>query len=427
MSTRSLADHLHVDEDVLAHYHRILLAIQDQAPELTSQIIAAMVAEVPAYARQDESFRQEAARIVTKAALLTTTAGLDGRRLTTSDIAASHRELAVRSARTDIPLQAYLKSFRVSQRIYWNAIVAQSDGSPAADKAVLLINTELVRYIHLISTYGAQAFLEFQNQLVADADRQRRDLVENLLAGVMPARRQLVELARAHGVTPNAGLVVVVALKIGDGFGADDLYMACTALAEAGVAERRTLVAARHDEIVALAVSRSDHESQKLCAAVSEAHDQLVRHGITLAIGVSTIAAGVAELPRGYQEARMALDLVSDKRGKGGITALPLLSPIRYLALRADTTAWQLVDPQVRDLLEDDRVRGGPLVETIRAFADSDLNLRATAQRLQVHHNTAQYRLRRIQERTGRNPRHIADLMELLVAISLRDSIRPHV
>jgi sugar diacid utilization regulator len=416
MSTRSLADHLHVDEEVLAHYRRILLTIRDQAGELAGQIIAAMVAEVPAYARQDESFRQEAARIVTKAALLTTNAGLEGRRLTTSDIAGSHRELAVRSARTDIPLQAYLKSFRVSQRIYWNAIVGQSDGSPAADKAVLLINTELVRYIHLISTYGAQAFLEFQNQLVADADRQRRDLVENLLAGVMPARRQLLELARAHGVGQDADLVVIVALKIGDGFGADDLYMACAALAGASVTDKRTLVAARHDEIVALAVSRSDQESQRLSAAVAEARDELARQGIDLAVGVSTIASGVGELPRGYQEARMALDLVG---GKGGITALPLLSPIRYLALRADTTAWHLVDPQVRELLEDDRARGGPLVETIRAFADSDLNLRATAQRLQVHHNTAQYRLRRIQERTSRNPRHIADLMELLVAISL--------
>jgi hypothetical protein len=41
-----------------------------------------------------------------------------------------------------------------------------------------------------------------------------------------------------------------------------------------------------------------------------------------------------------------------------------------------------------------------------------------------VHPNTAQYRLRRVEERTGRNPRRIADLLDLLVAIELRRDAR---
>ena len=58
----------------------------------------------------------------------------------------------------------------------------------------------------------------------------------------------------------------------------------------------------------------------------------------------------------------------------------------------------------------------------MRVFVEADLNLRVTAERLQVHPNTAQYRLGRIEERTGRNPRHIADLLDLLVAIALDDA-----
>ncbi|MFD2355266.1 helix-turn-helix domain-containing protein [Nonomuraea ferruginea] len=65
------------------------------------------------------------------------------------------------------------------------------------------------------------------------------------------------------------------------------------------------------------------------------------------------------------------------------------------------------------------------LTATIRAFAAADLNLRTAAERLQIHPNTAQYRLRRIQERTGRSLRHINDLAELLVAIALQDSLPP--
>ena len=47
------------------------------------------------------------------------------------------------------------------------------------------------------------------------------------------------------------------------------------------------------------------------------------------------------------------------------------------------------------------------------------------AERLQVHPNTAHYRLRRIEERTACNPRRIADLVDLLVAIALDDASAP--
>ena len=54
------------------------------------------------------------------------------------------------------------------------------------------------------------------------------------------------------------------------------------------------------------------------------------------------------------------------------------------------------------------------LRDTIRVLAETDLKLGVAAARLQVHPNTLQYRVRRIQERTGRNPRRVADLLELL-------------
>jgi DNA-binding PucR family transcriptional regulator len=137
-------------------------------------------------------------------------------------------------------------------------------------------------------------------------------------------------------------------------------------------------------------------------------------------MGISTVAAGVGELPRAYGEARAALESVADD---GGVVALPRLSPFEYLARRADSTARRLVDPRLRQFLDEDRARGGVLTATIRAFAGADLNLRVAAERLQVHPNTAQYRLHRIEERTGRNPRRIGDLVDLLLAITLDDHI----
>jgi DNA-binding PucR family transcriptional regulator len=111
-------------------------------------------------------------------------------------------------------------------------------------------------------------------------------------------------------------------------------------------------------------------------------------------------------------------------RETGGVAALPRLSPFDYLIMRNDETARRLLDPELRRFLAEDRGRGAVLCDTIRAFAGADLRLRETAERLHVHPNTAQYRLRRIQERTKRNPRRIADLIELLVAIQLEPPAR---
>jgi DNA-binding PucR family transcriptional regulator len=136
-------------------------------------------------------------------------------------------------------------------------------------------------------------------------------------------------------------------------------------------------------------------------------------------LGGRARTAGVAELPRAYREAHAALDGVGEC---GGVAALARLSPFEYLSrVRSDDTARRLVDPRVRAFLDEDRRRGQALTTTIRAFAAADLNLRVAAERLQVHPNTAQYRLRRIEERSGRNPRRLEDLLDLLVAIALDD------
>jgi sugar diacid utilization regulator len=144
----------------------------------------------------------------------------------------------------------------------------------------------------------------------------------------------------------------------------------------------------------------------------------LARDDLPLAMGISTLADGVGELPRACLEARAALQCLD---GAPGIVALPRRSPFTYLALRADDTAGRLVDARVQAFLEEDRARGGVLVQTLRAFVDADLNARALARRLHVHPNTAHYRLARIEQQSGRNPRRVADLLELLIALALND------
>lgn len=407
---------------VRTEYLRIAHQMRDGAVEVCDAVVRALSAEIPEFAAVTDEFLTEVRDTLVAGATKAATASIEGRRLNHVDIAFSPRTYASKIAQRGIPLEAYLRGFRIVQRVYWNAIAAFAAPTPESDRAVLLLSSELVRFTHLLSDYAAQGYLEYQRSAIAEDDRHRRDLAEKLLAGEPATGRHLLDLARAHGITADAAIAVIVAVSADSRpFGGDELYVTCAGLRGIGLTDRRPLVAARHEEIVAFAATRTGADPRKLSEALTIVRDELAEQGIALAVGMSTITEGVADLPRAYQEARLALDLVGPG---GGVTALPLLSPFRYLALRADPTAWHLVDPAVQELLATDRARGGTLIETIQAFADADLNLRVAANRLKVHHNTAQYRLQRVQERTGRNPRHIADLIELLVAIALQQTPR---
>jgi len=52
----------------------------------------------------------------------------------------------------------------------------------------------------------------------------------------------------------------------------------------------------------------------------------------------------------------------------------------------------------------------------VRAFVAADLSVRAAARALSLHPNSLRYRLSRIIQLTGRNPRKLADLLELITA-----------
>ena len=67
----------------------------------------------------------------------------------------------------------------------------------------------------------------------------------------------------------------------------------------------------RQGEIAAVAGARARAAApHKVCERVQALHARLHERGLPLALGVSTPAHGVAELPRAFAEARAALECV---------------------------------------------------------------------------------------------------------------------
>jgi sugar diacid utilization regulator len=417
----AVVEHVAVEGDVGAERRRILETLLEDLGGLAERGVAALRAEIPAYGEGDGRFVEDLRDQVRSHYGVKLAALLEDRTVTLRDIAFV-RAAATRRARAGFALEDYLNAFRVGQQAFWQAVVECAGETPLGQAAALTLAGPLMRYCDFASTHAAHAYVEYQQYMVADADRERRDLLEHLLAGEMPSRGPLVAAAQAHGITTDSRMLVATAVTVDARADADAPHVGSAAIACAGLHDAKTLVVVRQAEIVAVLVLGADADPCRLCDRVDVLQSRLRSEGVALAMGVSTVATGVGELPRAYQEAHVALSGVG---ADGGVEALARLTPFDYLALRADDTARRLVNPRLRAFLDEDRRRGGVLTETIRVVADADLNLRVAAERLQVHPNTAQYRLRRIEERTGRNPRRIADLLDLLVAIALDDALAP--
>jgi sugar diacid utilization regulator len=414
MATRTAPSAVSADP-VAAERGRILTELLDDLDGLVSGAVAAICTEIPAYAAQGERFVADVTGQVEAHYRTKLTAFREERTVTLEEVSFI-RAAAMRRARAGLALEDYMNAFRVGEKALWEAVVATAGDTPLGHEAALTLVAPLMRYVDFVTTQAAHAYVEFQQYEVAEADRERRDLVEQLLAGEFPADTSLLGTAQAHGIGRNAPLLVAVAVPVGPATDSDAAHVASTALARAASAETKTLVVARQSEIVAVPALTERGDASEVCERLRAVQDHLRQEGIVLAIGVGTVADGVAQLPRAYTEARAALAGVASE---GGVVALPCLSAFQYLMQRPDDTVRRLIDPRLSAFLAEDQARGGILADTIRAFADADLSMRVAAQHLHIHPNTAHYRLRRIEQRTGRNPRRIADLIELLAAIAL--------
>jgi len=403
-----------LDVELREERRRILAVVDGHLDEVVETALDAIRADIPVYDDAPAALTADvrghiAAHYRTKVACLGAEQPVTVEELGFSSATASRR------ARSAVGLEDFINAYRISHRVFWDALLDCAGSGAGGREAALTLATPLMRYCEVASTRAGHVFAETLQRTVADADRERRELLEQLVAGDFPAHGPLRALAQGYGIAPDARALAVVAVAAG---ALADTAAAGAALARAALGATRTLAVASQGEVLAVAALSPGCGSRKVCDRLEALHARLREEGVPLALGVSLPAHGVAELPRAFAEARAALECVD---GDDGVAALPLMSPLRYLTLSAPDTARRLVDPRLRTFLEEDRGRGGALRDTIRALAETDLKLGVAAARLQVHPNTLLYRVRRIQERTGRNPRRVADLLELLTAIALDD------
>jgi hypothetical protein len=413
-----------VGDELVRARARIAKAVTDSLDELVPAATQAIYDEVPAYGTStDRELRADVTAHIRSIFELFLD-GLAEDRPARRGYFTVTREQASRRLAQDISLADFLQAFRIGQITLWRGVLESAQDDQEARDAALLIVERIMRVIELGSTVAAEAYLEAQQHQLAESDRLRRDLVEDLLAYRTTFAGQKKSILQAAGLGPQTRLIVASAAPVADQPGQQALTAAVAAIAGAGRGAGGGLAALRQDEIVGVvALPRGDNAAEVVVSGLRQAcaspgDGQLGRQtpALRLAIGVSTVHLGLHEVPEAYAEAQAAREAL----GTGeGVLALSLLTAFEYLVLREAQTAQRLIRPEVKRFVAEDAANGGALIATLVAYAEADLNAKTAAERLHLHVNTAYYRLERIAERTGYDVRRLADVVELLIAIRL--------
>src|ERR1700751_279416 len=194
--------------------HRIATMLAARRAELATESLGAIRAAIPTYAEIDDpAILADVTQHVAENHDALRAGLVRGRPAPEPDPAFIRPHAALR-ARRGVPLADFLHAFRIGHRVIWDAIQGfadlDDDARDAAPEAARLV----MEFIDHASTHAAQAYLEAQQLLLAEGDRVRRDLLEDLLAGRAPIPGQRLSAARAAGLDSGGRCLIVAAVPV---------------------------------------------------------------------------------------------------------------------------------------------------------------------------------------------------------------------
>jgi purine catabolism regulator len=251
-----------------------------------------------------------------------------------------------------------------------------------------------------------------KSRAVAEAQRRLQgDFFEELAGGIgeADAARGLARFGFARDAT-----VVVVALEPIEAGSVDPQQLALAATDHLSRMDAGYLVSAHRDGAYLLLAAAGDgYDPSELTTALA------ARLGVELRAG-SGSPSSAAEVGRSLREARYALQVC---RLEGWPHAgFEDLGTYRLLLSMAEPDALRaFADALLAPLDSYDHEHNGELIGSLQAFLHHNARWETAAAQLFVHRHTLRYRMRKVEELTGRDLTSSFDRMEFWLALRARD------
>jgi PucR C-terminal helix-turn-helix domain/GGDEF-like domain len=310
-----------------------------------------------------------------------------------------------RRAEQGAPLPAILHSYRVAGTYLWATILQEgrAHGDDATD--LLPAASELWSIIDELSGAVTDAYRETVAERTRANAQTRNAMLDALLRGDLGDGSRLWDSAAILKL-PHRGDFSVVAATVPSP-GVESIPRAEEALRAKGISSAWRVEIDAHIGVVALTAR---HGIDQLCSLLA---------GMTSGpAGVSEPYGSLEQTPAALRQARLA-----HATATGGVIRFGA-APIAVLLASAPDPAANVAQAILGPVLALPEAESAVLLSTLRAWFAEDGATAQAAAKLHVHRNTVRYRLRRIEELTGRDLTRPSGIAELHLALEAARILR---
>ncbi|TSD94478.1 PucR family transcriptional regulator [Skermania sp. ID1734] len=318
-------------------------------------------------------------------------------------------ETGTQRAQSGVPLATVMAAYRVGFRYMWEKVVSEARRLDVPNETVLEATAQAMVAQDLFTHEMATAYNRRMTAQIVRQETERAALAEAVLTGSITDRKTLWEAADLLGL-PTTGRYVVVAAELpaAGRLALDDI---AAVLGEHGIRSAWRLLPELQVGIVALDSEDASGESY-------ESLIKLLQQHADSRIGVSPIFDDLTQTGQSLELAR--LTVASGLPGR--TVSLFEENPVGIAAVSAPAVMQRVaanVLAPLNALPDDERQM---LLQTLRVWIDAGGSTTKAASRLFCHPNTIRYRLRRIEEQTGRQLNRPADAAAVCLALQVESS-----
>jgi purine catabolism regulator len=292
-------------------------------------------------------------------------------------------------------------------------------GSPVAWLTVVADRAQLAEFERLVARHAAMAVaLELMRERVVRETERR--LAGNVLAEALSGRLEPDELhgrLRPFGVGERAALLLYEV----DDPGAAEAPLE-TALASAGSGGLVAATSTGGRSYLCAVVDGAGPDPVKMA---DQTRAELARRAGPVRVAASRVLP-VGSLRRAFHEARCALEATAVGNGTAPDVATheDLGAFTLLLSLQDDEALRAYSDGILEPIDATDGEYGDELLRSLEAFIDHNGNWERAARDLYCHRHTLRYRIRKVEELTGRDLSRATDRIELWLALRARELVR---